>query len=92
MKISKVNTTSAPGSRSIRSLDASTSLESGALTPQVFEDTMRQREQLQKRYGVLLIEHGILSPAEIYRFVRQQIERFCSGGRGLLHRLTTFLH
>lgn len=49
-------------------------LRSGALTPEVFEATMREREQLQKRYGVLLIERGILSPSEIYRAIRQQIE------------------
>ncbi len=49
-------------------------LRSGVLTPAVFEETMRERERLQKRYGVLLIEGGILSPAEIYRAIRQQIE------------------
>jgi hypothetical protein len=49
-------------------------LRSGTLTPEIFEDTMRERERLQKRYGVLLIERGILSPAEIYRAIRQQIE------------------
>jgi two-component system, OmpR family, response regulator len=49
-------------------------LRSGALTPEVFAETMRERERLQKRYGVLLIERGILSPAEIYRAIRQQIE------------------
>jgi hypothetical protein len=49
-------------------------LRSGTLTPQIFEETMREREQLQKRYGVLLIERGLLSPAEIYRAIRQQIE------------------
>jgi hypothetical protein len=49
-------------------------LRSGALTPEVFEETMRERERLQKRYGVLLIERGILSPGEIYRAIRQQIE------------------
>jgi hypothetical protein len=49
-------------------------LRSGTLTPEIFEETMRERERLQKRYGVLLIEHGLLSPAEIYRAIRQQIE------------------
>jgi len=49
-------------------------LRSGTLTPEVFEETMRERERLQKRYGVLLIEGGILSPSEIYRAIRQQIE------------------
>ena len=49
-------------------------LRSGTLTPEVFEETMRERERLNKRYGVLLIERGILSPAEIYQAVRKQIE------------------
>lgn len=49
-------------------------LRSGTLTPEIFAETMRERERLQKRYGVLLIEHGLLSPAEIYRAIRQQIE------------------
>ncbi len=35
---------------------------------------MRERQQLNKRYGVHLIERGLLSPAEIYEAVRQQIE------------------
>lgn len=49
-------------------------LRSGLLTPEVFERTMREREQLNKRYGVLLIERGVLSPAEIHRAIRKQIE------------------
>lgn len=47
---------------------------SGVLTAEVFAETMRERERLQKRYGVLLIESGILSPAEVYRAIRKQIE------------------
>ena len=35
---------------------------------------MRERERSNKRYGVLLIESGLLSPAEIYLSIRQQIE------------------
>lgn len=46
----------------------------GVLTAEVFAETMRERERLQKRYGVLLIENGILSPAEVYRAIRKQIE------------------
>ena len=46
----------------------------GALSPEAFEATMREREQTNKRYGVLLIEHGLLSPGEVYRAVRKQIE------------------
>jgi uncharacterized protein DUF4388 len=47
---------------------------SGALSPEVYAETMREREKLQKRYGVLLIERGIFSPGEIYRAIRKQIE------------------
>jgi hypothetical protein len=49
-------------------------LRSGTLTQQVFEETMIERERLNKRYGELLVERGTLSPAEIYRAIRQQIE------------------
>jgi hypothetical protein len=35
---------------------------------------MREREKSNKRYGVLLIERGLLAPAEIYRAIRKQIE------------------
>src|SRR3954453_9885895 len=35
---------------------------------------MRERERTNKRYGVLLIENGILSPADVYRAIRKQIE------------------
>jgi hypothetical protein len=47
---------------------------SGVLSPEVFLETMRERERSNKRYGVLLIEHGLLSPAEVYRAIRKQIE------------------
>ena len=49
-------------------------LRSGTLSQPVFDETMAERERLNKRYGVLLVERGILSPAEIYRALRQQIE------------------
>jgi hypothetical protein len=49
-------------------------LRSGFLTKELFEETMRERERLNKRYGVLLVERGLLSPAEVYRAIRQQIE------------------
>ncbi|HEX2642416.1 MAG TPA: DUF4388 domain-containing protein [Thermoanaerobaculia bacterium] len=48
--------------------------KSGALSPEIFVETMRERERTNKRYGVLLIEHGVLSPGEIYRAIRKQIE------------------
>jgi len=46
----------------------------GVLTPDLYLETMRERERTNKRYGVLLIEKGVLSPGEIYRTVRKQIE------------------
>ncbi|HEX6898102.1 MAG TPA: DUF4388 domain-containing protein [Thermoanaerobaculia bacterium] len=47
---------------------------SGALSPEVYAETMRERERSKKRYGVLLIEHGILAPGEIYQAIRKQVE------------------
>ncbi len=48
--------------------------KSGLLSAEAFAATMRERERSDKRYGVLLIESGVLSPEEIYRAIRQQIE------------------
>jgi hypothetical protein len=48
--------------------------ESGLLSAAAVAETMRERERANKRYGVLLIENGLLSPQEIYRAIRQQIE------------------
>lgn len=47
---------------------------SGTLSPEAYADTMRERERTNKRYGVLLIENSLLSPAEVYRAIRKQIE------------------
>jgi len=47
---------------------------SGVLSPEVYAETMADRERTKKRYGVLLIERGALSPGEIYRAIRKQIE------------------
>jgi hypothetical protein len=47
---------------------------SGLLSAEAYAATMRERERSNKRYGVLLIESGLLSPEEIYRAIRQQIE------------------
>jgi uncharacterized protein DUF4388 len=47
---------------------------SGVLSPEVYLETMRERERTNKRYGVLLIERGLLSPAEIYKAIRKQVE------------------
>lgn len=46
----------------------------GLLTAEAYAETMRERERSNKRYGVLLIESGLLSPTEIYRAIREQIE------------------
>ncbi len=46
----------------------------GLLSPEAYVETMRERERSNQRYGVLLIERGLLSPAEIYRNTRKQIE------------------
>src|SRR5215208_3081673 len=47
---------------------------SGALTPELFAETMRERERTQQRYGALLIERGTLAPRQVYEAIRQQIE------------------
>ncbi|PYQ66570.1 MAG: hypothetical protein DMF53_03375 [Acidobacteria bacterium] len=46
----------------------------GIISPDLYLETMRERERTNKRYGVLLIENGILSPADVYRAIRKQIE------------------
>jgi hypothetical protein len=46
----------------------------GVLSPEMYMETMREREKTNKRYGVLLIEQGVLSPGEVYRAIRKQIE------------------
>jgi len=48
--------------------------KSGLLSPEAYVETMRERERSNKRYGVLLIESGVLSPLEIYQGIRKQIE------------------
>jgi hypothetical protein len=47
---------------------------SGILSPDMYLETMRERERTNKRYGVLLIEHGILSPSDVLKAIRKQIE------------------
>src|SRR5260370_34896570 len=46
----------------------------GLISREQFDSTMRERESSHKRYGVLLIEHGLLTPAELYRAIRKQTE------------------
>jgi len=47
---------------------------SGLLTPQVVAEAMDARRQTNQRLGVLLIERGLLTPAQVYQAIRQQIE------------------
>ena len=46
----------------------------GIISPDLYLETMRERERTNKRYGVLLIEHGILSPSDVLKAIRKQIE------------------
>ncbi len=47
---------------------------SGLLTPQVVAEAMDARRQTNQRLGVLLIERGLLTPAQVYQAIRQQVE------------------
>jgi hypothetical protein len=47
---------------------------SGVLAPADFDALMREREKSKKRFGVILLEQGLLSPAEVNRAIRKQIE------------------
>ena len=48
--------------------------QGGKLTPEQYDDLMRERQRSDKRLGVLLIERRLLAPAEVYRAIRKQIE------------------
>ncbi len=47
---------------------------SGRLDAEQFAATMQLRETSDRRFGVLLIEQGLLSPVEVYRAIREQVE------------------
>ena len=49
-------------------------LRSGRLSDEQYAATMTVRERTERRYGVLLVEAGLLSPAEVYEAIRQHIE------------------
>jgi hypothetical protein len=49
-------------------------LRSGKITPSQFAETMLEREGAGKRYGVLLVEAGLLSPVEVHQAIRKHIE------------------
>jgi hypothetical protein len=46
----------------------------GKITAEQFAETMSLRRDVNKRYGELLIEHGLVSPAAIYEAIRKQVE------------------
>lgn len=46
----------------------------GKLTAEQFTETMREREASNKRYGELLIERSLISPAGIFEAIRKQVE------------------
>lgn len=49
-------------------------LNAGMLSRQDFKVTMRARRNSDTRYGTLLVERGLLSPAELYQAIRLQVE------------------
>jgi len=49
-------------------------LRNRLLTPEQYRTSMRERRNSSHRYGVLLIELGFLSPADVYEAIREQIE------------------
>lgn len=49
-------------------------LRAGKLDPEQYAETMREREKGERRYGAILIESGLLSPAEVYQAIREQVE------------------
>lgn len=49
-------------------------LRAGKLDPEQYAATMREREKGERRYGAILIESGLLSPAEVYEAIREQVE------------------
>ena len=46
----------------------------GKITAEQFTETMVARSEANKRYGELLIERGLISPAAIYEAIRKQVE------------------
>ena len=46
----------------------------GRISAEAFVGTMRERAQSEQRYGALLVEGGVLSPAEVYRAIHDQVE------------------
>jgi hypothetical protein len=46
----------------------------GSVEPEQLAKIKKERDSSSKRFGVLCIERGILSPVEVFEFVRAQIE------------------
>ncbi len=49
-------------------------LRAGRLNSEQYDATMAEREKSDRRYGEILIDLGLLSPAAVYRAIREQIE------------------
>ncbi len=49
-------------------------LRAGKLTQEVLDRTQRQVETSGKRHGQVLIEEGVMSPGDLYRAIRAQVE------------------
>jgi hypothetical protein len=49
-------------------------LHNGLISKQEFRTTMRTRRSFEGRYGVVVVERGVLSPADLYRAIRLQNE------------------
>lgn len=49
-------------------------LRAGMLDPEQYAATMVEREHVDRRYGEILIDSGLLSPAEVYQAIREHVE------------------
>ncbi len=49
-------------------------LSAGMISRHDFKVTMRERRTSESRYGTMLVERGLLSPAELYHAIRLQTE------------------
>lgn len=54
-------------------------LRSKLLAQEQYEATMRDRSATEQRYGVLLVERGLMSPAQVYGAISQQVEEILWG-------------
>jgi hypothetical protein len=49
-------------------------LRVGRLSEELFEDLSRQRRASDQRFGVILVEREVMSPAEVHSAIRDQVE------------------